>query len=628
MKIEVSPSLNIYDKFSYEYRGNPEDISKGTRVLVPIGNRVTSGWVIRKKSDYSGRVKPVIGIVRDTYRPSEKLIEFILRVSDEFFVSAGKLLDNSLSPSMKPLKNLLTEYGGKIVSINSISSDRLKKISSDREIDLFYKKPSPEGQFFQSSNKSNEIGIEKNRKLVLSYDGSSFYSSFCKSINGIDRSVLIILPAQVQSLRNKFLLKRFLLYNSKQKLSEREKLWLKIVSTGRIFVAGSETSLFLPFFDLNSIVLERPGSSSYWNNPYSRIDIPRVARIRADVFGINLIERDITYTTENFKNRKYIEIIDNRDRGDIHVVSDGIKPGEKTIPSKFIDAILSKFNTGEKILILTGKKELFEMLFCPKCKKIINCPNCHGTLRVSDDFTASCSVCSLKDKKIISCNICDTQLTLVKNISVQSLKTILDENIGKGKTRTVFPTEKKLDFEKVKKWKENIIISTPGIVNFLENCSFNSVFFLKPESYFNLNKYNGSELIFSSIWNIKSLVARGGEISVISVFNFHYLFKYINNEKEYFERELKYRYFFLLPPYTNLYGIEIRAKDIRILGRKMRKIYLHSNKVLMIKKNYIVSRKRLRGYYRGFMELHASGQQIIDSKILSESNVLIKNIII
>jgi primosomal protein N' (replication factor Y) len=401
----------------------------------------------------------------------------------------------------------------------------------------------------------------------------------------------------------------FSFYGSKQKSAEKNSVWLKVFSGEQVFIAGGETSLFLPFKDLYCIVLDKPALFQRWKNPFSKLDPVKVAKIRAEVFGINLIERDASFSVESFLKRDSIGIEDKREEKKAEIISDVLKPGEKILPARFIDYIVNDFEKGKRVLVLNSRTESSDMLFCPECKKVIRCPNCSGVLKVSKDFKASCYSCDLKDKIIKNCSKCNNRLILIKSISMESLKDSIEEKIGGGKINVISEDLWDSGSDNSEVLNGMITISSPEIVTKISEKVFDRIYFIKPESFININEFNGSEMLFSLIWNLKSLIIPNGTITIISVFHFHYMLKLINSENDYFERELKYRSFFLLPPYKNIFGIEIKNGEIRSLGSRMRKIYSMYGDKLNISKIYIKSRKKVRGKYHGLLNYIRQGKR-------------------
>ena len=127
MLIQVSPSLNIFETLTYNYTGNPALLKPGVRVVIPVGSRITTGWVTdtNKRSDYKGKVKDIIGVVQDDYIPNDRYIAFVKSVSDIFFTSMGTLLDASLPPKKRPISSL---YFKKSIVVNKVGMKLLEFI--------------------------------------------------------------------------------------------------------------------------------------------------------------------------------------------------------------------------------------------------------------------------------------------------------------------------------------------------------------------------------------------------------------------------------------------------------------------------------------------------------------------
>ncbi|MCP4147129.1 MAG: hypothetical protein GY757_05205, partial [bacterium] len=145
MIIQVSPSLNIFETLAYRYTGDPELLRPGLRVVIPIGTRITAGWVMETRSDYKGRVKKILAVVKDDYVPDEAYMEFVKAVSGVYFTSPGTLLDSSLSPKKKAVSSLYFENktNGKTEKLNKYTPAELTKLAKQGAIECFYKGTPP-----------------------------------------------------------------------------------------------------------------------------------------------------------------------------------------------------------------------------------------------------------------------------------------------------------------------------------------------------------------------------------------------------------------------------------------------------------------------------------------------------
>ena len=69
MLVKVALSANIPEPLTYRLPGSPAGIQNGMRVVVPLGKRITSGWVVGVDSQYAGPAKAIVGVIRDRYIP-------------------------------------------------------------------------------------------------------------------------------------------------------------------------------------------------------------------------------------------------------------------------------------------------------------------------------------------------------------------------------------------------------------------------------------------------------------------------------------------------------------------------------------------------------------------------------
>ena len=109
MYVEVSLPLPITQHFYY---GLPEEASEplqpGQRVLVPLGNRKVTGYVLRTlrrlPPDFprAAELKPVLEILDESSLISTRLFELSRWVADYYFASLGEVLKACLPPSYNP----------------------------------------------------------------------------------------------------------------------------------------------------------------------------------------------------------------------------------------------------------------------------------------------------------------------------------------------------------------------------------------------------------------------------------------------------------------------------------------------------------------------------------------------
>ncbi|MEN8153860.1 MAG: hypothetical protein ABFR75_07530 [Acidobacteriota bacterium] len=626
MIIEVSLSLGLFDTFAYEFKGDPEEIYPGLRVIVPLWNRITTGWVINCSSSYKGKVKPVLGIIRDNYLPDDKLLKFAEKISRTFFVSMGKILDNSLSPQRRSGRNLCVNFEDKSISLDKLTLKKFNNLLSGKPAELFYKNIDNNGS--RVNNEYRDI-IENNktkdRILLLKYERINEYKKIWELNRSRGKSVLLILPNNLSMEKYREHIPDINIYNSVISMKLRENIWTNVKKKEPVFIGGGELSLYLPFLDLGTIIVEKPGSFYYSRSRFSGIDIRKVAEIRSEIFNTELVYGSPTYTVSSYRDRENLNVKDQRQKKNIRSNIHRIKPGEKTVPVQVFDIAQRNYLETKKTLIVINKKKSMGFLLCTECKKIEKCSHCGGSVKWQKKFDPVCLKCGYVYPDLKLCKRCNSELKIVMDISAESVRTGIEKRIP-GKDILVLNIEDiDKDVSVYKKLSEaKVVISTPAVLNNLRQNTFDSVIFIKPESFFDLNDYNGAELIFNTIADLKEIITEDGIIDVYSAFFFHYSLKNSDDEKGFFERELKYRKFFMLPPYANIYLVEIKNKDLRALGKNMRALYKDFREELNISRIYLQSREKKRGFFKGIMEIHTEAESIIESGLLKKREVTVK----
>lgn len=147
------------------------------------------------------------------------------------------------------------------------------------------------------------------------------------------------------------------------------------------------------------------------------------------------------------------------------------------------------------------------------------------------------------------CGRCRKELSLNREMDLESLERAIQRTIAEKGVCTLLP-EKKTD------WRElagrtaecSILLSTLRAVNPLLRGIFDVIVYVRPESLFNMNRFNSAEMIVSTVSEMRGLIKENGQIVVFSSYHFHYALQLVDRENDFFERELKYRSWFLLPP--------------------------------------------------------------------------------
>ena len=612
MLINVALSENISEPLTYRVPGDWTDIKAGMRVIVPLGKRITSGWVVSGESRYSGPAKSILGVISDRYTPDNGYLDFARNVAETHFISMGTLLDRALSPKRKPIQNLEYEYRGKWWKLKDSTLSALIPMTMEQPLEFRYlfdedweRPPAEENQI-----SAKTIG----NRLILSHERYPYYRELFEKCARSGKSIILAVPDPLtaQYWKNKF--PDLMLYTSATKPLQREQLWNDLQAGANRFICGGLTAIFLPAANLGCIIIDRSGSGLYQPTAYSPLNVRRVAQIRSRTCSIPLVEGHSSHSVESYLQRDQLSIRDDRDPGRSSIEVRMVKKGDKGIPPELIELVKSQYLAKRKIWIILNRGKGNDYLYCPGCKRIEKCPSCGGNLQIEEDLSASCRSCAFRHSQMRLCSRCQKELSLNREMDLESIARAIRRTIVEEGVCTMIP-------EKKKEWTGaaseaagcSILLSTVRAVNPLFQGIFDVIIYVRPESLFNMNRFNSAEMIVSTVSEMRGLVKENGQIVVFSSYHFHYALQLIDRETDFFERELKYRSWFLLPPYFNVYLLELKNAELRSLAKKMREIYGKFRKGLNIKRIYLASRFKIRGSYHGGMELHCTADDLRQS---------------
>jgi len=633
MLVSVAPSWNIPEPLTYHFAGPETDIEPGQRVIIPLANQVTSAWVIDRHTDYQGKVKSIIGVVKNDFHPDPRYLAFARSLHETYFVSMGMILESHLSPKRKSLNNLYfprPENSGKSERFSSLALSNLQQTSPGAPLEFFFKNDSSPVPGVPGEKPPIPGGPGHERRFLVDYRRLDHYREIIAQHLGKGESLLIIVPDHLTALYLKSQIAGLDIYDSGVSVKEREKLW-QDYRLGKVgVVVGESMALFFPIPNLGAVICDRAGSTLFKQPAFSRIDPRLAAGLKAGAFSVPFIEGFSAMTVEAFHQQATIQVSDGRQSIpglDVHILT----AKDRGIPASLIELLKSYFVAQKKVALIVNRKQSTHFLLCSKCKKIQKCPVCFNMLKVDPDYHSSCGQCRFEQERFDRCPGCGQELSLVENASLESLKKSIQREVTEKGVLTLSAAEiDDIDVLLEEVAGALVVIATPVMITPFFKDIFDVVIYLRPESLFDLDEYQAAEMIFSQAAELRELLKTDGHIDIFSTFHFHYSLRLINEEKAFFERELKYRQWFSLPPYARVFHLEVKAKSPRDLGRSMRAIYGKYKTELGIKRLFLESRKKVkgRGSYRGTIEAHTQPEALRRSGLAHERDVTIHPVMI
>ena len=611
MKVSIALSSNVFEPLTYQIEPGARAVKVGARVLVPLGKRIASGWITRLDSPYPGKLKNVIGIIDDPFCPDEPFLEFARRSAVAYFTSAGVVLDHALPASKKNLKKLFFEQDGQTAKFTDVTAAQLEKMAARRPLRFFFK---DRGARAVETGKPVAADPALQSRLLLAPDREQDYRELAAAVVASGRSVLLVVPDNASARYWQSVWPELDVYNSETRTALKEDIWALYLGGKSGVVCGGLSAVLLPFCNLGLLIIDRAASPLYQRSFRNPFHTAHLARIRAEAGNIPVVQGASSHSCATYRSHGQPLVSDRRqDRGGSSRIH-ALKSNERGIPDAIIQLIQQNFLQQRKTLVLLNRVQPARHLFCPRCGKIAACPNCGSILQVDEPQKAACRRCSFQQANLTACPRCQNDLTLLHDLSLDSLARAVERRLGEQAVLPLRAADLK-DMERILAAVQGsaVVIATPAVLNPFFKKMFSSVIYVKPESFFGMDEFNSAEMIYTTAAEILDTLVDGGELHVFSVFHFHYALQFLMNEEQFFERELKYRQWFLLPPFSNVYQLEIRNGSLRSLAAAMRDLFRKHKDELQIRKIYLLSRQPLRGLYRGVVELHAPAEKIIAS---------------
>lgn len=435
--IEVLFPLPLQHAFTYKV-SKDTDVLKGMFVRASFGGRACVGVVWKDPTEerdflppLQNKIKNIEEILPLAPLPESllKLIEWTARYTISplglvLKLAMGETSLFKLSPSKKP-KKASTKNQKTIVEFNpSFSSQRHFLLTQDQ----------------QSVLKSLQSILESDSFSVTLLDGVTGSGKTEVYFEGIEKilknggQILVLLPeislnAQwISRFEQRFGVKPYV-WHSDLKVSARKECWRAVASGKSAVVVGARSALFLPFPNLQFIVVDEEHETSFKQEEGVFYNARDMAIVRAKIEDIPLLLVSATPSLESRVNAKLgryhllhlpnrpqgaslpkIEAIDMRAYGK-ELRSFRQKEGHTAYLSPPLRAALSEvWEASEQSLLFLNRRGYAPLTLCRNCGYRFSCPNCSAWLvNHHKSGVLLCHHCGYQIKCSSKCPGCETE---------------------------------------------------------------------------------------------------------------------------------------------------------------------------------------------------------------------------
>ncbi|WKY42992.1 primosomal protein N' [Eubacteriaceae bacterium ES2] len=383
------------------------------------------------------------------------------------------------------------------------------------------------------------------------------------------------------------------LYHHKLSPKEQRIFW-EDVKNGKIrLVLGVQGALFLPFRQLDLIVVENESDPAYYTIGVSKFHLPDLVRQYAGILNCQYLLIDESPDIKTFyqiknKELEYIEIgkRSNSNKPQIINMQVELKEGNLTPVSRVLNQAILKSSTDRKLtVILANRIGYTKAVVCKACGKLQKCPHCQVALTYNDkNNSLECSYCGFQEKKLDHCQYCDGRDLRYQGSGVKNLYEYLKKRYPQLKIVLVLggisSTEIKSVNSKIKNKEIDILIGTQVLAKHFDfsNVGVAASFFIDRD--INLGTYDAAEIsynIYSRFFK-KALNAGGvGFIQTSDPQNDLLLSIQEDDYEAFYQGELIFRKTMNYPPYLYMVVFKIRNCYQELVKNDAMRLYILLN---------------------------------------------------
>ena len=565
--------------------------------------------------------KGAIQLQEELYeRYTPKLVKYV-RLAETYANEKGlnELLE-SLSRAKKQRELVLTYFSiqasskkpikAKILKEQSGSSDAVLKALVLKEIFEIYhiqvdrinfegeNKNIKELSDYQHNvyKKINELFNIKDVTLlhgITSSGKTEIYAKLIEEVLKRGRQVLYLLPeialtTQLITRLQVYFGDRISVFHSKYSLNERVEVWQNVLHKNEKaqLVLGARSSVFLPFDDLDLIIVDEEHETSYKQfDPAPRYHARDAAIVLAKIHNAKVLLGSATPSIESYYNAKeekygFVEL--NKRYGNVllpEIELVDIKEGyrKKRMNGHFSERLLVLINEAlaekEQIILFQNRRGFSPIVECTTCGVAPQCPNCDVSLTFHK-FRSElrCHYCGYNRAMPQTCSACGNATMDTKGFGTEQieleLKELFPEHIiGRMDLDT---TRGKYGYEKIinafQSQEIDILVGTQMLSKGLDFANVSLVGVLNADNMLNFPDFRAHERSFQMLTQVSGRAGRDkkrGKVAIQTFNPYHQILQQVttNDYVNMYKEQLEERHQYIYPPLNRLVKITLKHKD-------------------------------------------------------------------
>jgi len=590
MFTEIIPLNNLPRNLSFfDYRVPTEleaELKVGQIVVIPWRNQKIHGLVSKIKASTDipeKRTKNISAILNFSFTPEE--LEFILKISQDHFVSASVILNDFWQPAPLKIHNTTfdwqTFYDFKGAA--GVSTVCQCPVGAYRHTPLHV----------ISKNVSSQTPAAPANTLLLNnqraYKQKRYQEIIQENLQNHKQTLILFPSVQTMIDFAKTIDTEQCLMIS-HKLSSKKNLnyrcWQAILNQEKLIILGTRSALFYPWRNLQEIIVDQSEHPDYKQDDQNpryhgvdlALDLAKILHIKITLECLCPRLKDYYQASQaDKKNWQIINHWESIEAKQTWVDLNNTIKNHPLLSETLEEQVQNAYEKGKNILILHNRKHFSAELYCPNCKEILNCPKCQVPY-VYDQKAKRiyCENCG-QDLAEHRCPHCQQRDYQFKHFGLENLSEYWQE---KYPQTTVISIANKNSSEKDENLlRESLLKKTGPKIVFATNY----IFSLVPKNYFQLIALTQSDQLlniadFNSQWRLFSQLAQliqhcaeeKIDLCLQSRQSQHFVMQALRqyNYPLFYQNELKVRKKYDYPPYQELIKL-IYQNDNKSAGEKI-----------------------------------------------------------
>jgi len=408
------------------------------------------------------------------------------------------------------------------------------------------------------------------------------------------KQVLYLLPeigltTQIITRLQKVFGDKISVYHSRLSNHERVELWHETLN-GKPIILGARSALFMPFKDLDLIIIDEEHDHSFkQQDPAPRYNARDAAIYLGHQHGARVLLGTATPSLESYVNarlEKYgkVEMLSRfsgLEMPEIVIANAAEETRKKTMKSHFtsqlLDELKQALERGEQAILFQNRRGYAPTMSCETCGWTAACVNCDVSLTYHKYAgNLRCHYCGYQTQTPAACNACGKSDLKIKGFGTEKIEDELKIYLPEAKiarmdwdsVRTKNSHQKIItDFEEK---KIDVLVGTQMVTKGLDFDNVGLVGVLSADNLLYFPDFRANERAFQLLTQVSGRSGRRfkrGKV-VIQAFNpSHPLLKEVieYNHASFYEREEQERINFKYPPYYRLIKVTLKHKKANMV---------------------------------------------------------------